>query len=175
VDPNPPWTLQRRINVCPCRESNSNSKSPVCIDITLYSPLKVNRHFGGTCRLHLQGRKTGQRTDQHEADSKQSFTLVSCLAYYSTLKMNETCSYEMLVDFQRTIRRCIPEDRTLQGHRCENLKFCKFQIRYRPVSFYDFMVYLTKLSVGPGSRELETARANYNEMASHSFSFMESG
>jgi hypothetical protein len=29
-------------------------KSPIFWDIMLCSPLKVNRHFGGTCRLHLQ-------------------------------------------------------------------------------------------------------------------------
>jgi hypothetical protein len=43
-----------------------------------------------------------------------AFMLVSCFAYYSTLKMEETCSSEMLVDFQRTTRRYIPQDRTFQ-------------------------------------------------------------
>jgi hypothetical protein len=33
-------------------------------DITLCSPLKVNRHFGGTCRLHLQGRRISQARNQ---------------------------------------------------------------------------------------------------------------
>jgi hypothetical protein len=45
------------------------------------------------------------------------FTLVSCLAYSWTLKTEATCSSETLVDFQRTTRRCIPEDRTLQNVR----------------------------------------------------------
>jgi hypothetical protein len=40
-------------------------------------------------------------------------TLVYCLAYSSTLKMEATFSSEMSVDFQRTIPRYIPEDRTL--------------------------------------------------------------
>jgi hypothetical protein len=50
------------------------------------------------------------------------FTLVSCSAYYSTLKMEVACSSEMSVEFQLTTRRYIPEDRTLHNHRCENLK-----------------------------------------------------
>jgi hypothetical protein len=36
--------------------------------------------------------------------------------------MEVTYSSETSVDFQRTTRRYIPEDRTLQTHRCENLK-----------------------------------------------------
>jgi hypothetical protein len=38
------------------------------------------------------------------------FTLVSSLAYSSTLKMEATCSSELSVDFQRTTRHYIPED-----------------------------------------------------------------
>jgi hypothetical protein len=44
-----------------------------------------------------------------------AFTLVSCLAYPSIIKMEATCSAETAVDFQRTTRRYISEDRTLQG------------------------------------------------------------
>jgi hypothetical protein len=40
------------------------------------------------------------------------FTLVSRLAYSSTLKMEATCSSVTSVDFQRATRRYIPEDRT---------------------------------------------------------------
>jgi hypothetical protein len=46
------------------------------------------------------------------------FTLVSCLAYSSALKMEATCSSEAPVDFQWTTRRCIPEDRILQSEFC---------------------------------------------------------
>jgi hypothetical protein len=42
-----------------------------------------------------------------------AFTLVSCSAYSSTLKMDATCSFETSVDFQRTTWRYIPEYRTL--------------------------------------------------------------
>jgi hypothetical protein len=50
------------------------------------------------------------------------FTLASCLAYSSTLKIEATCSSETSVDFQWTTRRYIPENRTLQNRRCENLR-----------------------------------------------------
>jgi hypothetical protein len=53
-----------------------------------------------------------------------AFTLVSCSAYFSTLKMAAICSSETWVDSQRTIQRYIPEDGTLHNHRCEDLKSC---------------------------------------------------
>jgi hypothetical protein len=40
------------------------------------------------------------------------FTMASCLAYFSPLKMEATCSSETSVDFQRITRRYIPEERT---------------------------------------------------------------
>jgi hypothetical protein len=33
------------------------------------SPLKVNQRFGGICRFHLEGRKTGETRNMHEAGS----------------------------------------------------------------------------------------------------------
>jgi hypothetical protein len=76
-------------------------KSTIFWDITPCSPLKVNRRFGGTCRLHLQG------------CLPPAFTLVSCLVHSSILNMQANCSSENSGDFQRTIERYIPEDRTL--------------------------------------------------------------
>jgi hypothetical protein len=35
--------------------------------------------------------------------------------------MEATCFSETSVDFQRSIWRCIPEDRILHNHRCKNL------------------------------------------------------
>jgi hypothetical protein len=35
-------------------------------DIAPCSPLKVNRRFGGTCRLHLQGRRISRARNQRE-------------------------------------------------------------------------------------------------------------
>jgi hypothetical protein len=49
------------------------------------------------------------------------FTLISCLAYSSTLKM-ETCCSKTSAGIQRTTRRYIPEDGTHHNHRCQNLK-----------------------------------------------------
>jgi hypothetical protein len=43
-------------------------------------PLKVNRRVGGTCRLHLHGRRISQARNRHEAGSKQSSALVYCFA-----------------------------------------------------------------------------------------------
>jgi hypothetical protein len=44
-----------------------------------------------------------------------AFTLVSCSAYSSTLKMEAIWSSETTVDFQRTTRRYISEDITLHN------------------------------------------------------------
>jgi hypothetical protein len=55
-------------------------------------------------------------------DITPAFTLVSCLPYSLTLKMEVTCSSEMSVDFQRTTLHYIPKVRTLHNHRCENFK-----------------------------------------------------
>jgi hypothetical protein len=42
------------------------------------------------------------------------FTLTSFLAYSSILKMEATCSSETSIEFRRTTRRNIPQDRTLR-------------------------------------------------------------
>jgi hypothetical protein len=42
------------------------TKSSVFWDITPSIPLKLNRHFGGTCRLHLQGRRINQARNKRE-------------------------------------------------------------------------------------------------------------
>jgi hypothetical protein len=46
------------------------TKSSVVWDIILCSLLKVNQRFGGTCHLHLQGRRGSQVRNEHEAVSK---------------------------------------------------------------------------------------------------------
>jgi hypothetical protein len=45
------------------------------------------------------------------------YMLVSCLAYFSTLKMEVTCAFEMRVSVQWTIRHYIPEDRTFPDNK----------------------------------------------------------
>jgi hypothetical protein len=59
---------------------------------------------------------------KEENNMKQaaSSTLVSCLAYSSSLKMEVTCSSEMSVDFQQTTMRPV-RDGALHNHRCEVL------------------------------------------------------
>jgi hypothetical protein len=79
-------------------------------DIRPCSLVKINRRFGGIRGLHLQFRRISQGRNQLAT----RFTLVSSSAYFSTLKMEETCSSETSVDFQRAARRYIPEDRILQ-------------------------------------------------------------
>jgi hypothetical protein len=79
-------------------------KSTIFSEITPCSPLKVNRRFGGTYRLHLQGRKISQARNPRE-NRWQGFILVSCLAHFYTLKMEAICCSETSVDFQRSTRR----------------------------------------------------------------------
>jgi hypothetical protein len=50
-------------------------------DITLYNPLKVNRHFGGIYRLHLQGLRVKQRNSIKHVLLVAYFMLIPRLAY----------------------------------------------------------------------------------------------
>jgi hypothetical protein len=83
-------------------------KSSIYWNITPCSQGKVNRRFIGTYSLHV-----------HLA---ACFMLVSRLVSFSAIKIGAICSTETSVDFHRTKRRYIPEDRTPNSHRCENLK-----------------------------------------------------
>jgi hypothetical protein len=47
--------------------------SSIFWDITRCSPFKVNRHFGGTCCLHLHGRRKSQARNQREASTTQRY------------------------------------------------------------------------------------------------------
>jgi hypothetical protein len=71
---------------------NTISKCSIFWDTTLYSPLKVNRRFGGTCHLHTQSRRS-QARNQHEACKKQS------LDYSLTMKKEAKYSSGTSVDF----------------------------------------------------------------------------
>jgi hypothetical protein len=121
-------------------------KRTIIWDITSYSPLKVNRRFGGTYDLHLQGQRISQARIQRVSRClflPSAFTMVSYPAYSSTLLMEAICASETSVDFQRTTRlisqkialfittavrtsdptrHYILEDRTLHNHRCEDLR-----------------------------------------------------
>jgi hypothetical protein len=68
-------------------------KNTIFWDITSCRPLKVNRRFGATFRLHLQGRKISRVRNQRESRWKA-----------------ELCFH------------AIPEVSTVHNHRCENLR-----------------------------------------------------
>jgi hypothetical protein len=74
----------------------------------------VHRRFGGTYRLHLQGRKIRDLSLQPLAHAGSS------LADVSTLKVVEIHSSETSVQ-TRSTRRDIPEDGILHSYRRENL------------------------------------------------------
>jgi hypothetical protein len=83
-------------------------KSIIFWNMTPCSPLSVNRRFGGTCRLNLQGRRN---KFSKKPASKQVPPALEAI-----------CSSETSVETQRTTWRYIPEDGTLHNHRCENLR-----------------------------------------------------
>jgi hypothetical protein len=68
-------------------------------DITLCSQLKFNRRFGDAYRLYIEGGRVNQ------ARIPTCFRMVSCLAYFSTVKIEATCSSETSVDTQRPAPR----------------------------------------------------------------------
>jgi hypothetical protein len=99
-------------------------------DITPCSPLKVNRHFGGTCRLHLQGRKISRTRKQRESKRK-TVLLANCFHARVLVRLilqpwrwRRYVSVTS-VDFQRTTQCYIPEDSSLHNHQCRNLKYYK--------------------------------------------------
>jgi hypothetical protein len=69
----------------------------------------------GYRRHALRGVKRPGREADHSPPAllADCFMLVSCLAYFSTLEMEVTCSSETPVDLQRTTPRYIPEDRSV--------------------------------------------------------------
>jgi hypothetical protein len=82
--------------------------STIFWDITPYGPLKVNRRFWGIYCLHLQDRNISRARNQRNSSWPRVLALVSCSAYSSTLKMEETS-----VHFQHTTRCYSPEDSTI--------------------------------------------------------------
>jgi hypothetical protein len=76
----------------------------------------VNRRFGGTYRLNLQGRKIRERGT--------SVSMWLQVADFSTLKMEEIRSSETSVHTRSTWGH-IPEDSILYYHRRENFKSYK--------------------------------------------------
>jgi hypothetical protein len=78
-------------------------------------------------------------------------TLVSCETYPSNLKMEATRFSETSVNFQRTTRCYIPEDRTLHIHHCENIKYSTILdlgTRWRWVVSFTLRSYYSPVSIG---------------------------
>jgi hypothetical protein len=75
-----------------------------------------------TLRRNMSTPSSGSNINNLKFCTPPAFTLVSCLAYSSSLKMEATCSSETSVDSKLTTWRCIPEGRTLHDHNSENLK-----------------------------------------------------
>jgi hypothetical protein len=82
-------------------------------DTTPCRPLKVNGHFGGTCRLHLHGR------------SSASYLVYADILVDLFFDHDDevTCSSEASDGFQRTSWRYISEDGTLLCNLYSNLKY----------------------------------------------------
>jgi hypothetical protein len=68
--------------------------------------------------------------------------LVSCVAYSSTLKMEVTCCFKTLADFQQTTQQYIPENRNLRNHCCENLKYYSLPFFPADIQFILFSLRL---------------------------------
>jgi hypothetical protein len=60
--------------------------------------------------------------------------------------MEATCSSEVSVEFQRTARRYIPEDRPFRNHRCENLKSYKI-FTYSPLIIFSLILQTLHLNI----------------------------
>jgi hypothetical protein len=66
-------------------------------------------------------------------------TLVSCLAFYSTLKMEDSFSSETSVDIRKTIRQDVPEDSILHNYRCKNIE--SYSLKCNFSSFPEQKIY----------------------------------
>jgi hypothetical protein len=73
-----------------------------------------------------------QETSMKAGDKQPlDFKLVSCSAYFFTLKMEAIYSSETSVDSQRPSRRYIPKYGTIHNHLFENLKSYKVNVVYK--------------------------------------------
>jgi hypothetical protein len=128
--------------LCKQLQWNYDLKRTIFWDIMPYSPLKVNWHSGGSCRLHIQGQISWARYQwecRYQA-MPPAFVLASSLAH-STMKMEAIRSSKTSVDFQRTTWSCIPEDRTLLNHLCTNHKSYKLWFVQYPNNYYKLLIF----------------------------------
>jgi hypothetical protein len=104
---------------------------------TIFSKYSVNLHVGFEVLTAVDCLLPASRCFKQTLLTT-CFMLVSCVAYSSTLKMEETCSSERALGFQRTTWRYIPEDKTL----CKlTLSDCWVQWLYYPSFYYHYQCY----------------------------------
>jgi hypothetical protein len=65
------------------------------------------------------------RSKSKRSKKQAKLHLLAFILFSSTLKMEEACSSETLVDFYQTTRRDNPENWMHQSHYCQSLKFYK--------------------------------------------------
>jgi hypothetical protein len=82
-----------------------------------------------------------------ETSMKQVASLVRCLAYSSTMKMEATLSSEISVDFQRTTWHYFLADRTLHNHCCENLKSYMILLLLLNISVTISIIIITVINI----------------------------
>jgi hypothetical protein len=93
-------------------DNSSTFKSIVLRDLMLCSLVEIYQRFVGTYCLYLHGIILSLAHNQVSV-------LVTCLAYFCTLKMEARRSFEMSVKFYRTARRHRPEDCSSSSPLCE--------------------------------------------------------
>jgi hypothetical protein len=81
----------------------------ICVWLTYNNILDTKFHYRSVsclrslCYTTVFSIQNGvQRSENSSSEFATCFTLISCLAYCSTLKTEVTCSCEMSIDFQRT-------------------------------------------------------------------------
>jgi hypothetical protein len=89
------------------------SKGRVFCNVVPRSLAQVYQRFAATLCLYLHGRRVSSEQEEEEPD-----LLFSCLAYFSTLKMEAVCFYETSVNSYGTTRRHIQENSILNNICC---------------------------------------------------------
>jgi hypothetical protein len=100
---------------------DSHSSGNTDYEAAYHRPPNVDQSFGGTCHLHLLGRRISQARDHHKSRLQAlhclppDFILISCFEYSSIMKSEATCSSETSVVIRRITWRYVPRDKTLHA------------------------------------------------------------
>lgn len=109
------WSAERAF----LKLTRTKNSEEYCLHVTQYSPLEAHQHFGRMYDLHFQGWRI---TSRKEMANSSYFSLVSCLAYCSTPKVEAVQSSKMSVDFFQGTWCYIREGSSAHSQHCENLK-----------------------------------------------------